>query len=403
MRILHVVAGLPRNGGGLAEIVPRYAAATARLGHDVTIATVAERNAPLSVAADEAAAAGVNIIRCPPSLPRALYHSREMSRRLPTLVARADLVHVHSNWTFPVWRAAHCALVAGKPLVMSPHGCLSPASLAHSAWKKRLAGLFDRRYLRLASVIHATSEMERDWIERYVGKGPRIAVIPNGVEMQAFPGTPRGLKPASRTRQVLYLGRLHPLKGLELLLDAWKGVGGTNNGRLEACPTGRHDRLEACTTGWELVIAGPDEQGTRAKLEAQARGLGLANVTFPGPLYGEEKAKALAEADLFVLPSRTENFGIAVAEALGAGLPVITTKGTPWSEIAGSCGWWVDVNAAAIAKALADGMRLSDEERAAMGTRGRELVAAKYQWESVGRAMAGVYERLVERLGAVAG
>ena len=386
MRILHVVAGLPRNGGGLAEIVPRYAAATARLGHDVTIATVAERNAPLSVSADEAAAAGVNIIRFAPSLPRALYHSREMSSRLQTLVARADLVHVHSNWTFPVWRAAHCALVAGKPLVMSPHGCLSPASLAHSAWKKRLAGLFDRRYLRQASVIHATSEMERDWIERYVGKGPRIAVIPNGVEMQAFPGTPRETKPASRTRQVLYLGRLHPLKGLELLLDAWKGVGGANNGRLEACPT-----------AWQLVIVGPDEQGTRTRLEAQARALGLANVTFAGPLYGEAKAKALAEADLFVLPSRTENFGIAVAEALGAGLPVITTKGTPWSEIAGSCGWRVDVNAAAIAKALADGMRLSDEERAAMGTRGRELVAAKYQWESVGRALTGVYETLTER------
>jgi glycosyltransferase involved in cell wall biosynthesis len=142
------------------------------------------------------------------------------------------------------------------------------------------------------------------------------------------------------------------------------------------------------------VIAGPDEQGTRTRLEAQARALGLANVTFPGPLYGEEKAKALAEADLFVLPSRTENFGIAVAEALGAGLPVITTKGTPWSEIAGSCGWWVDVNADAIAKALAAAMRLSDAECHTMGQRGRELVAAKYQWDAVGRAMMAVYESL---------
>jgi glycosyltransferase involved in cell wall biosynthesis len=92
-----------------------------------------------------------------------------------------------------------------------------------------------------------------------------------------------------------------------------------------------------------------------------------------------------------------------VAEALGVGLPVITTKGTPWSEIAGSCGWWVDVNADAIAKALAAAMRLSDEERAAMGARGRELVAAKYQWENVGRAMVGVYETLTERQGAEAG
>jgi len=375
MEILHVIAGLPPTGGGLSELVPRLALETARLGHHVTIATVARDNDPLSAAADAAAAGGVRIVRFAPSAPRALFLSWDMYRGLPKLVRAADVVHVHSNWTFPVWWGSHCALQAGKPLVMSPQGCLDPVRLAHSAWKKRLAGLFDRRYLRQASVIHATSEMERDWIERYVGKGPRIAVIPNGVEMQAFPGTPREPKPAGRTRQVLYLGRLHPLKGLELLLDAWGGIG---NG------------------GWQLVIAGPDEQGTRTRLEAQARALGLANVTFPGPLYGEEKAKALAEADLFVLPSRTENFGIAVAEALGAGLPVITTKGTPWSEIAGSCGWWVDVNAAAIAKALADGIALSDEERAAMGTRGRELVAAKYQWETVGRAMAGVYQSLVE-------
>jgi glycosyltransferase involved in cell wall biosynthesis len=376
MRILHVVAGLPRNGGGLAEIVPRYAAATARLGHDVTIATVAEGMAPLSAAADEAAAADVKIIRFPPSAPRALYHSREMSRRLPALAVAADLVHVHSNWTFPVWRASHCALVAGKPLVMSPHGCLAPTSLAHSAWKKRLAGLLDRRYLRQAAVIHATSGMERDWIEAYVGKGPRICVVPNGVELPA--AVAATAKPANRTRQVLYLGRLHPLKGLELLLDAWATV----------------TRPNAAAGPWQLVIAGPDEQGTRARLEAQARTLGIANLTFPGPLYGEEKRRALAEADLFALPSRTENFGIAVAEALAAGLPVITTKGTPWSEIEGRSGWWVDVNADAIAKALAAAMRLPDAERAAMGARGRELAAAKYQWEAVGLAMAGLYESL---------
>lgn len=374
MRILHVVAGLPRNGGGLAEIVPRYAAATARLGHEVTIATVADATAPLSVAVDEAAAAGVKIVRCEPAVPRALYHSRELSRRLPALVAAAHLVHVHSNWTFPVWRAAHCALVAGKPLVMSPHGCLAPMSLAHSAWKKRLAGLFDRRLLRQAAAIHATSDMERDWIERYVGTGPRIYVIPNGVDVPAAAAA----KPARRTRQVLYVGRLHPLKGLDLLLDAWGRVG----------------RSRPAGEPWRLVIAGPDEQGTRRRLEEQARRTGLDNVSFIGAVFGAEKAAAFAAADLFVLPSRSENFGIVVAEALAAGVPVITTKGTPWREIEGSCGWWVEATSESIATALDATMRLSDPERVAMGAKGRALVESRYQWPAVGRAMVAAYEEL---------
>jgi glycosyltransferase involved in cell wall biosynthesis len=375
MRILHVIAGLPPAGGGLSGLVPRLALETARLGHHVTIATVARDDEPLFAAADAAAAGGVRIVRFAPSAPRALFLSWDMWSGLPKLVQAADIVHVHSNWTFPVWWGSHCALRAGKPLVMSPHGCLDPVRLAHSAWKKRLAGLFDRRCLRQASAIHATSDMERDWIERYLGKGPWISVVPIGVELPA--AAPAAAKPAGRTRQVLYLGRLHPLKGLELLIEAWGRV--------------------AADGHWRLVVAGPDEQGTCVKLEAQARSLGLTNVVFPGPLYGEEKRRALAEADLFVLPSRTENFGIAVAEALAAGLPVITTKATPWSEIEGSCGWWVDVNVDAIAQALNTAMGLSDEERAAMGAKARNLVEHRYAWSLVGQTMTTIYDKTLDQ------
>jgi len=336
---------------------------------------VAGRDDPLASAAREAEAAGVRIVRHEPSAPRAIYFSRHMLRGLAPLAARADVVHVHSNWTFPVWWGCQTAISAGRPLVMSPHGCLDPVRLAHSAWKKRLAGCFDRRYLRQADVIHATSEAERDWIEQYVGGHARIEVIPIGVDLPALRET---ANPAERTRTVLSLGRLHPLKGLDLLLEAWpiamRALG----------PDAR----------WELVIAGPDEQGTRAGLERQAQELGIGNVQFAGPLYGAEKDRAYANADLFVLPSRSENFGIVVAEALAAGVPAITTKGTPWQEIDGSCGWWVDANAHAIAAALAAAMRLSDAERAAMGTRGRALVEAKYQWASVGQTMIAAYERL---------
>lgn len=377
MKILHAVAGLPPAGGGLAEVVPRLALETLRLGADATIATVSPADAALSAAVEKAATEGVRIVRFAPAAPRALFFSWELRWGLPDLVRWADVVHVHSNWTFPVWWASHCALRAGKPLVMSPHGCLDPVRLAHAAWKKQLAGTFDRHYLRQAAAIHATSEAERDWIEKYVGKGPRIVVIPNGVEL---PETPAAApKPVDRVRKVLYLGRLHPLKGLDLLLDAWQRA------RSTLSPDER----------WELVIAGPDEQGMRPRLEAQARTLGIRDVTFPGPLYDEQKAKALADADLFVLPSRTENFGIAVAEALGAGLPAITTKGTPWSEIDGSCGWWVDVSAEAIAKSLVAALGLTDAARRQMGYRGRALVQRKYQWNQVGAAMAELYASLL--------
>lgn len=115
------------------------------------------------------------------------------------------------------------------------------------------------------------------------------------------------------------------------------------------------------------------------------------------PSHQRGVCREAACRDAGIAEATAENFGIAVAEALAAGVPVITTKGTPWSEIEGTCGWWVDVNASAIAQALATAMRLSDAERAAMGARGRELAAEKFQWDAVGRAMAGLYESLVGR------
>lgn len=375
MIILHVVAGLPVDGGGLAEAVARLAREAVRLGHEVTIATVAGRDEPLAASTLEAEAAGVRITRFAPAAPRPIFFSWDMLHKLGPLASATDIVHVHSDWTFPVWHGCYAARRVGTPLVMSPHGCLDPVRLAHSAWKKWLVGPIERRCLRQADVIHATSPAERDWIQRYVGGIPRIDVIPIGVDL---PAARAAAKPADRMRTVLSLGRLHPLKGLDLLLAAWQ-IAMRDHG-----PGSR----------WELVIAGPDEQGTRAALERQARALGIESVRFAGPVYDEDKARALADADLFVMPSRSENFGIAAAEALAAGLPVITTKGTPWQEIDGTCGWWVDAAVEPLAAALAAAMKLSDAERAAMGATGRALIAAKYQWESVGRAMVGLYTRL---------
>ena len=401
VRILHIVAGLPP-GGGIAGVVPTLCRHLCLLGHEVTLATL---DGPLSEAAQAAEAAGVRLVRFAPSFPCALYFSWQMLRGLPALVRAVDVVHVHSLWTFPVWWGCRCALRARKPLVMSPHGCLDPVRLRHSAWKKRLVGWIDRWCLRRAAVVHATSEMEREWVMDYCdhpvvamgrvkgngdhpvaamgsvktgerardGRGDsqearcrereeRIVVIPNGVEQGNAERRTQNVERRSGERKtVLYLGRLHPLKGLDLLVEAWGRIRsslvhycdsafvadgqGTEDGGQETRDEGRETEANALMNSrtndlasWRLVVAGPDEQGTLKTLKEQVARLGLEeSVVFADPVYGEEKWRMMAAADIFVLPTRSENFGIVVAEALACGVPVVTTKGAPWAELLGYC------------------------------------------------------------------
>ena len=453
MKILHILAGVPP-GSGMAESVPTLCWHLRQLGHEVTLATL---DGPLSEAARAAEAAGVRLVRFAPSFPRTLYFSWQMLRGLSALARTSDVVHVNGAWTFPVWWGCRCALRARKPLVMSPRGALNPVYLKHSAWKKRLAGWLDRTCLRRAAVIHATAACEREWIRDYLAGGEeKIAVVPNGVEL---PGknAERRMSNSERSsggkKTMLYLGRLHPLKGLDLLVEAWRSVRSSlvhycdsalvaddqqtvGSGQSAEGSDSTHARMNLRTNELLLVIAGPDEQGTLKALKEQVVRLGLeASVKFVGSVYGEEKWRMLRSADVFVLPSRSENFGIVVAEALACGVPVIATKGAPWSELLGEgsnaagaagskkvqtacrpgskegsnglsasfishpssvadngrCGWWVDVGAEPLAEALREALSLTDEERRIMGENGRRLVESKYRWESVAERMAVVY------------
>jgi len=391
MKILHILAGVPP-GSGMAEYVPTLCRHLHRIGHEVTLATL---DGSLSEATQAAEVAGVRLVRFAPSLPRALYFSWQMLRGLSALAHAADVVHVHGNWTFPVWWGCYCVARMGKPLVMSPHGSFDPVRLRHSAWKKRLVGWLDRTCLRWVAVVHVTSEAEREWVMDYCGhsvaamgsvkkaKGgrgdsqevrcsereARIVVIPNGVELpgssllrecisslveeegeNAERRTPNAERRSGKRKTVLYLGRLHPLKGVDLLVEAWHSALVADDQKMEdggqgtkgsGCETmdgtkPTNELMNSRTNELLLVIAGPDEQGTLRALKEQVARLGLEeSVKFVGSVYGEEKWRMLRSADLFVLPSRSENFGIVVAEALACGVPVITTKGAPWSELMG--------------------------------------------------------------------
>jgi len=334
---------------------------------------------------------------------------------------KPDVIHLHGGWHPVLFFCARVARRSGVPIVLSLHGSLRPAVIeGDRRIKKRLAWwLYQRRLVEMAEVIHVSTETEKGDLVR-LGFNKPVVVIPNGADVREVRKSrgPKvlklhGPKSQTRTKTVLCLGRLHPLKGLDLLIDAWKLV-------ISDYPN------------WFLLLVGPDEQGTLKALREQVKRLGVVDsVAFSEPQYGEEKMRVMQNADLFVLSTRSENFGIVVAESLACGVPVITTKGAPWPELLGisggaiaerdhemantpkrnapnvinqlnqptpaigRCGWWIDIGVEPLVEALREAMSLTDEERREMGENGRRLVESKYQWASIAKAVTGVYDEIL--------
>ncbi|GIW56238.1 MAG: hypothetical protein KatS3mg082_2642 [Nitrospiraceae bacterium] len=201
-----------------------------------------------------------------------------------------------------------------------------------------------------------------------------MAVIPNGIDVAPYE------KPAESTegrRRLLYLGRVHKKKGIDLLLRAWRA-------------------LEPKYPEWELIIAGPDEGGYLDEMRRLAAELGLQRVGFSGQVYGEEKLRMYRSADLYVLPTYSDNFAVTVAEALAAGTPAIVSKGAPWSGLEKEgAGWWVDIGVEPFVAALERALAQPPEVLRAMGVRGRAWMIREYSWEAIGRQMALVYRWLL--------
>jgi glycosyltransferase involved in cell wall biosynthesis len=254
--------------------------------------------------------------------------------------------------------------------VLAPHGSLEPWALLKSSRKKALAlSLFEGKNLREASCLHATSAAEIGDFRKFGLKGP-IALIPNGVSGSWLQSTGEEERfrekfgiPKER-RIAFFLSRITPKKGLPMLLDAWAD---------------HRDRLR----DWCLVIAGSDEFSHLSALVAHVEAASLSDsVIFLGPLYGTDKRDAFAASDVFVLPSHGEGAPMAVLDALGAGVPVLTTQRTPWEDLCRHrCGWWVPDNAGPIGEALVDISLRSREDLVSWGSRGKDLVSLSYSWK----------------------
>ena len=285
---------------------------------------------------------------------------------------KPDVVHRHGLWMHHSRTVRQWQLRTGRPSLVSVHGMLAEDALRFSPLKKRVVGaLYERCSLRDAGCLHATCESEAREIG-LSGFHQPTAVISNGVDL------PLGVEICREKRKsVLSLGRVHPKKGLDRLIRAWA-------------------TLEQDFSDWSLEIVGPDERGHAGELRRLADSLGIKRIVIEGPVYGIDKIHRLSASELFVLPTRNDNFAMTVAESLACGTPVISTKGAPWSGLVDNrCGWWIDQDEEAITGALCTAMSLSREERAAMGARGRAWMERDFRWDRVAAQMAVVYRWLV--------
>ena len=294
-----------------------------------------------------------------------------------------DLVHVHEPWHYPGFIAFRIARKHGIPYVLSPRGALQEHYLRQKALKKRMYRMvIQDRILKFADAIHALTNAEMASIAK-LGYKSSIFVAPNGIDPSPFERSPdtsafsAAYPELVGKRVILFLGRLYSQKGLDVLARSYANLS--------------HEFEDTA-----LLVAGPNEDGTREKMESILKTSPASGSTvFTGLLTGQDKLAALACADLFVLPSHSEGFSMAILEALAAGLPVVISRQCNFPEVSErDAGFVVEPNDAAVTEAIRT--LLSDDQlRTRMGCNARNLVREKYTWDAIAASMAGLYQRLV--------
>ncbi len=368
LRIIHIIPSLERESSGPTYSVVRLCESLKLLKNEIKIATLQW--------SDQGQEISLLQKKFPLGFgPRKLSRSPSMKRWLDkqVLSGSVDILHNHGMWQmnaiYPSWSVKK----GDTMLVMSPRGSLSIWAMQHGSFIKQLFWpLFQRPAMGAVNCFHATSKEEYSDIRRLGFKQP-VAIIPNGIDIPKL-----SKKIHVEKRRLLYLGRIHKVKGIDILLRAWRQVQDTH-------------------TGWELIIAGSDlcyhgKSGYLNNLQILGKRLGLKRVKYIGEQSRVEKFQQYDMADLFILPSHTENFAITVAESLASGTPVIASKGSPWSDLElHNAGWWVENDVKTISCCLDETLSLPKDTLDKMGQQGRRWMESEFSWGQIGCKMNDTY------------
>jgi glycosyltransferase involved in cell wall biosynthesis len=366
MKILHYIPSIDHSSGGTTTYMQLLAK---ELGKLVDLHIVTHRSKhPVTIA-------NAQIHYLSNSLLRFYSVKRQWQRLLKDI--RPDMVHINCCWI------PFCALMQkwaqqlGYKAILTPHGMLEPWIIQRHHWTRKVPALYlyQKKAVRTANYIHATAESEKRNLLQ-LGYNDKICVVPNGVETENI-----SMKSSwEKTKTILYLSRIHPQKGIELLVDAAA-------------------QIKDVLSGYKIIIAGEGDARYIQSLKNRIREQNVEHIfDFVGGVYGEKKWTLFHNADVFILPTYSENFGLVVAEALASGTPVITTKGTPWQELnTHRCGWWIDNDVNTIAKTLKEAIALPEEEYRQMGVRGHKLIKENYSIEIVAQKMIRLYQWILRQ------
>ena len=391
LKVLHVVSNVDPESGGPTRVLTDLAKHQTEAGHSITICTTDRTNTgsgiePAALVPLRHSGAQLECFRA--DVPTILY-SRSMHTWLKRSIENFDIVHVHGLYRFPTTYAAALARKRAVPYIIRPHGSLDPylyrrSTKNHLVLKRIYERLFDLPNLHGASAIHYTTEEERQRVE-FLKLRSSSFVLPNGIDWSRFERLPhrgafRKQLGVGDAPLVLFLGRLHFKKGLDLLIPAFARV-------RQAIPSA------------VLVIAGPDHDGYARKVrEWVARHQLTAAVSLVGPLIGADTVSAYVDSDLFVLPSYTENFGVSVVEAMACGVPVVISDqvNIHRETVAAHAGVVTRCDIADIATAVTS-LLGNPSQRRQMGAAGRLTAQRNFTWEPLIAGLTVTYEGIVAK------